>query len=484
MTRLEFFRNRFSMQTNVILLTVLLAPLVGVSIASAQMGNPIFLLFIGVPIGAVLTLYAPYEGLVLAGILGTMLADTRLVPSGLVYYGRFIPMAMLTMRAGIDIVVQRRDAAKSSRVILVPGLLFALLAGGSTLYSLTPEQTGQRALSMALVVIGLGLGLPTYLNTESLERLLKMVIVLIAGFVLVGAIATYGSSSGTLIEGEYIRIRGYFINPNTQGLMAMLVFFPLAWWWQMEKGKILRWIMLAAVIIFAGMILVAGSRASFLGIVAGAAVLGLSYGRNLFRYAPLIIIGIILLVVVSLYVPQFGRVLQLDNPETVTAPMPYGALPQVDRPFLIQRAIELGMRSPILGVGFGASDKVFADDVPYLQSIGIYIAGSHNSYTRMFVDLGVVGLLSGFWVFILVLAGVSLATSQMQRDPTVAFMTATVVAGLVNAFFEDWLFGFGNSSTLPLWFFLALIPIRLTQLNEESVEAERMNAPVIVETTT
>lgn len=454
----------------IVIAAIALAPVFGIALAAATRGQTLPFLIIGGIVGIFVTLYAPIELLLLAGILGAMLADTRLVPGGLVYYGRFIPMGMLTLRVCIDVALQRRDVAKASRVILAPGLFFALIAGASVLYSQTPEQTIQRALSMMLVVLGLGLGLPIYLDADSLARLVKLVIILIAGFILIGAIETFGSSTGSLIEGEYVRLRGYFINPNTQGLMTMIVIFPLMWWWQTEKRNALQWILLGLVIVFVGMLLVAGSRASFLGIVAGGLALALLFGRNFSRYIPLIGIGIVLLIVVSTYMPQFGRVLLLENLQMESTPTVYGGVQKVDRPFLIQRAIELGMRSPLYGVGFGASDKVFADDVPYLRSIGVYIAGSHNSYTRMFVDLGIVGLLSAFWAFIIILGRAFFAPDRIRRDPTVAFMTAAVVAGLVNAFFEDWLFGFGNSSTLPLWFFLALIPIRMTQLQNEHAE--------------
>src|SRR5262249_808667 len=117
-----------------------------------------------------------------------------------------------------------------------------------------------------------------------------------------------------------------------------------------------------------------------------------------------------------------------------------------------------------------------------LVSQGIFISGSHNSYTRMFVDLGIVGVVVGFSIFLVVLGQVLFVPVDVRRDPLLIMLVATVIAGLINGFFEGWLFGFGSSSTLPLWFFLALIPIRLTQLRIQE-SAPVSNSPIPLEAT-
>jgi O-antigen ligase len=272
------------------------------------------------------------------------------------------------------------------------------------------------------------------------------------------------------VEQSFIRVRGFFNNPNTQGLIAMLIFYPLVWWWRTEPEGTRRVALGALVIAWGGIVLLAGSRGSLLGVVGGGVVLLALYGSVATRYSvPLVIALLIAVGALQLVAPEFGRAFLIEGTDTSQAAQDSTA--QLDRPFLIQRGIELGMRSPIWGVGFTASDQVFNEDHPYLISQGIYISGSHNSYTRLFVDLGVVGLLVAAPIFVIILGHVLVAPPRIKRDPTVAFMTAAVIAGLINAFFEGWLFGFGNSSTIPFWFFLALIPLRMTQLREADEQA-------------
>ena len=482
MTRLESFRNRVSLQTLIVVLAVVIAPAFGVAIAAALRGQILFLVIVGGLVGIFVTLYAPIELLLLVGVLGALLADSRF-DTDLIYYGRFVPMGMLTIRTLLDLVLQRGKFSRRSLSFFVPGIAFAALALFSSYYSLTPEITFQRSLSMIFVIASLGLGLPNYLDTfPKMERALKFVVALIGLFILAGVAFGTEDALGIYQDQSFLRINGFFKNPNTQGLMAMIIFFPLVWWRQVQARGWLKQLLTPLMLGWAILVIASGSRASFLGMVGGAAILLVLYGKTAGRYAVGLGIGLALALILAVFVPEFGRALDFGTPSV--NPATVGVLPQVDRPFLIQRAIELGMRSPIYGVGFSASDKVFLDDVPYLQSIGVYIAGSHNSYTRMFVDLGIVGLASAFWVFIIILGRVFIAPPHVRRDTTIVFLSAAVVAGLVNAFFEDWLFGFGNSSTLPMWFFLALIPIRLSQLTEESAESEMMNAPVTVEATT
>jgi hypothetical protein len=108
-------------------------------------------------------------------------------------------------------------------------------------------------------------------------------------------------------------------------------------------------------------------------------------------------------------------------------------------------------------VGFGASDGLFARDAVYLRSIGIHISGPHSSLFRLLVDLGILGVVVA-----------TLAIGRLLRhvwrylrwfgDPRFgASLLGVVAASLVNSFFESWLFAFGSASTVPFWFFLALL---------------------------
>ena len=77
MTRLADFKNRFSLQTLVILLALVVAPAFGVAIAAASRGQTTYFLVIGGFIGIFVMLYAPVELLLFGGVLGALLVDSR-----------------------------------------------------------------------------------------------------------------------------------------------------------------------------------------------------------------------------------------------------------------------------------------------------------------------------------------------------------------------------------------------------------------------
>jgi O-antigen ligase len=126
---------------------------------------------------------------------------------------------------------------------------------------------------------------------------------------------------------------------------------------------------------------------------------------------------------------------------------------------LWQRALHLGQESPLLGSGFGSTNRVFSDDRPLLTRQGIYAGGSHNEYARIFVGVGAVGLflaLLGFgWVLFK-----AVRVIRAEKNPVIPVsLLAAVVSGLTNAIFEDWIFAFGGAPAFPFWFFLAFLAI-------------------------
>ncbi len=76
---------------------------------------------------------------------------------------------------------------------------------------------------------------------------------------------------------------------------------------------------------------------------------------------------------------------------------------------------------------------------------------------RLLVELGFAGLLMALFSFAKVI-GRSIKYLRRFEDPEMGiFLLAVVVASLVNSIFESWLFGFGNSSTIPFWLFLSML---------------------------
>lgn len=473
--RIEIRWNVVAVIVSAILVAYVIGDVIPLQMSSTQQlgnldvsdwGTETWLFFGGASVLLIgITLFAPIEMMILAGMLGPMLADSRLIPGSLVYYLRFAPMGMLTIRTVTEFLARRNPILPLTRSFVFPVLPILVLAFVSTTYGIEPEKIFQRALSMLFVVVSFGIGLPSFWQTrERTEQGLAWVTTLLVVVLTIGFVVYDLNPQYAFYEYEYVRLHGIFGGPNTQGLIAMMAVFPVTWWWYTEKHPLRKLLLGLAVLLVIAEVIAAGSRASFLGVVIGT--LGLIWLGGQFSLRNLILLsfGALILIALVLFEPTLARILQFSSDS--------------DRVFLWQRSIELGMDAPIWGVGLGASDLIYAADKPYLLSIGKATGGSHSSYFRMFVDLGIVGVALGFWVFIVVLARAFTAPPDIRRDAMVGFLAATVLAGLVNAAFEDWLFGFGSASTPILWFALALLALRIEMLTPAKSPAAPAPAPI------
>jgi O-antigen ligase len=423
------------------------------------------LVTLGVILILVVTLILPIEVILILGMLGTVLADTPSV-GGAVYYARFFPMGMLAMRALADWLGHRERESKIVFSFFIPSLMFLVIAFASIIYSIDDQvKTFLRVLSMVFVVIGFGIGLPNFVGDDfRFRRTMRWIIVFLAIVVVIGSVGPLADSGGAAVTDTYTRSGGIFGNPNTYGLMGMITFYPLVWWWLDEKSNRNRFALGITIILVFAAIGLSGSRASFVGILMGFIIISFLQGRLLSKQLLVSMILLLLVFLAGSIDPSFARLFDFANDS--------------DRSKLWQRAWELGWQSPLGGFGFGASDLVFRIDGSYLLSQGIATGGSHSSYFRMWVDLGILGIAFGFNVFVVILGRVFLRRRQVSHDPLVLYLTATVVTGLINGIFEDWLYGFGSASTLPFWFFLAMLAVRLDMLQSQQ-PTSAMPSPLI-----
>jgi O-antigen ligase len=405
--------------------------------------------FIGL---GIVGLIAPIEWLLLLSAGAVILADSYLFPaekdSLRLYFTRFIPMGILAIRSLLIFLTHRLDTKILPGIFLKPfGLLF-FLAILSTLYDrLNPSNTLMRSLSMGFILCGFGIGVPFYLaNERRLERGLHSLLVFLALVVCAGLIP-FPFLSHTMSEfDDYVRVRGIFKNANTLGVMAMLTFFPLfAWWKESTKGH--RFLLGLLTMMVLVTLLVSGSRASMVGFLSGT-LLFIGFSRINIRSKILIFsIGVAISLVLLL-------------------PRVFPGLMRVDtglRPELWGRAFELGMRSPVLGVGFGSTNEIFIPDQEYLLKLGVTSAGSHNEYLRLFVGLGGMGVFLAFWGFARILLKVIHLLRHQTHRLLLLSLFAAVISGLIHALFEDWIFAFGGAPAIPFWFFLAVMSLYVRQ---------------------
>jgi O-antigen ligase len=328
---------------------------------------------------------------------------------------------------------------------LKPFGLFFLMALVSAAYDkLDPGSTLLRALTMGFALVAFGIGLPAYFTDDRrLRRGLHSILVMLALSIVAGWIVIPFVSKGFYHVGEYSRVRGIYLNPNTLGLMAMLTFFPV-FGWRLETPKGKRWPFTIMLFALLTALLTSGSRASFAGLITGGIVF--------LGFRPLNTRGKVFLILLSV----FAFMMLFGLPQVTPGML------RTDHGWrfeLWERALHLGKESPLLGSGFGSTTHVFADDRVLLTRQGIYAGGSHNEYARIFVGMGGIGLflaLLGFgWVL-----WKAVRVIRADRNPIIPVsLLAAVVSGLTNAIFEDWIFAFGGAPAFPFWFFLAFLAI-------------------------
>ncbi len=442
----EVLVSRFSYKNLIVLFVVLFAYLFGFVMATGSHVAVLLLQAGGVIVFAIAVILAPMEWILLGSIILAILADSKLVSANLVYYARFVPLGALAARAVFDLLFRRHQKRLVPVSFLIPGLFLLLIAFVSSVYSIDPSLTLQRSLSMAFVVIGFSVALPMYMSTrQEMEDRLKRIIGIVVFIVVLGTLF-YDRQGANYYEGGASLVTGLFKNPNMQGLVCMVLFFPTFWWWQRSRYGMTKWLAALSVLTIAGLIMISGSRASILGSLCGVLAMTWFEGRTSGKNLLFLILGLV--IITSIAFPDLdlaGKILSTDD---------------AGRYALWQHALDMGSRAPILGIGFGAASSLGNE----------FYLGAHNSYLYMFVELGAVGVIVGITVFALVLLRVFVSESAVRGDALVAALSGAIVAGLVDSFFEDGLFSFGQSSSVMLWFFLALLALRVEMLSRESEE--------------
>jgi O-antigen ligase len=396
-------------------------------------------------LGAV-TLALQYEIILLLCMACVLLADSYYVPDGInFYYTRFLPLGMLAVRSLMAMAIHRVKTEMLPGIMLRPFGIIFVLALLSTLYDkINPRMSLLRALSMGLMLAGLGVGIPTCMGDDRrLRRGLYVLLLLLVGFIVPGFLTSPFNPRATLRLAEYARIGGFFTNPNTLGVMAMLTLFPLIWWYYEASRRTRGFLALLIVLVLLSLFF-SGSRASLIGALVEAVTFVIFIRINYRTKAMLIFLCAAVLVIYAA-VPELKPAIMRQD---------YGW-----RPELWKRAFELGLQSPWYGIGFGSTEQLFEIDKPYMVSMGVPSAGSHSEYIRLFVALGAPAVGIILFGFITILVKAAVVVHRMENNMLPLCLMCAVIGGLVNAVFEDWIFSFGGAPTIPFWCFLTILVV-------------------------
>jgi O-antigen ligase len=387
-------------------------------------------------------------------------------------------------------------AAAAARALLVrrlpPGVGSALaatwlvlLALVSSAWSVAPRLSFERGISLGLLFATALL----LVASESSPR--RLLIGLVAGAAAVGVaglVVLVADHSAAVQPASYefaSRFQGFGQNANTDALLFAIVLAPAASLALEAHGRLARAAAAGVVALLVGSIVASGSRGALFAGGAGALVAVVARAGRLRRalQAGALVVAATVAGLLIQNVPQpsasggsSAAVPAAPGPAPkdgyqnaeaaypleadVGGPLPGGGQPTIHRGFFGGSgrleawigAVHQALERPLLGFGFGAEARVFVDRYYY------FVGGSpENSYIGVSLQLGIVGLLS-----LLALVGAVFANAGRGLRRRYPAMTAAclgaVVAGLVIAAVQSYLYSVGNIGSATFWICAFLLP--------------------------
>ncbi len=351
----------------------------------------------------------------------------------------------------------------------------------STLWSVAPRLTFERAVSLGLLLATAGLLAAAARERPGRARLVLggllggMAAVGLAGLVVL-AFAHDSAVERASIETP-ARFRGLGQNPNTAALL-FAVGVPLAIWALLAaRGRAYRVLTAGLILLLVGSIVASGSRASLLAAACGALVPAVvAPGRGRGRLLAAVAVGAAAVACALLQQLPDAVAIRPSAPSAhsgkpapppryldaessyplgadVGGPLPGGGQPTVRRSFLSssgrvqawEGALRQAAQRPLLGYGFGTETRVFVD-----RYYGFVAGLPESSYIGMALQLGVVGVLA----LLALVAVLALPARRVLGGPQrtiVAACLGAVLAGLVLAGAQSYLYSVGNIGAATFW---------------------------------
>ncbi len=223
-----------------------------------------------------------------------------------------------------------------------------------------------------------------------------------------------------------VQIGGMFQNPNEMSL-HLIMMIPLAITLGLAtKSALMKFVYLATTIFLLSANMVTFSRGGFLGLLGAAAVMVWKLGRK--NRIGVTAFSIVFGTVITLLAPgNYGlRVLSIFIPGLDSV----GSSSQ--RSELLERSIIVSLRNP-WGIGIGN-----------FSIVGIHNLVSHNAFTQVSAELGVLGLIAYLIFIISPFRKLSaIERTQFEKDETDWFfylaigLQASIVAYLIGSFFAS-----------------------------------------------
>lgn len=406
-------------------------------------------------------------------------------------------VALAALAAASVLYAYRSRSAWRPGVVAATAVAFLVLALVSSAWSAHPGLSLGRAAGLtAIFAACAGLAVGAAGRLESLRRLVTGVVAGTAAVALAGLallLVDYDRAVQPASAQEPARYQGIGGGPNT-AVMVLAVGVPLAAYLVLEARTALRRGAAGALIaLLLGSIVASGSRGALLAAFGGLLTFAVLVAPTLAARG-VSAAGVAALLLVSLLLTRLpdpdsdaparlGTVLP-EGPtpapgyldanerwrlqEDIGRP-PFGEVPGETRRTLSRGsgrlqawdgALRLGADRPALGYGFGTEDRVFVDRY--------FAHGSNqpeNSYVGLFLQLGVAGV-AVFAALVGSLVAAAAGVLRRPRDPRgrlAAACAGGLVAGLVLALTQSFIYAPGNNATAAVWacgFLLAAAGLR------------------------
>ncbi len=347
---------------------------------------------------------------------------------------RWVFLGVVSLKA-ISMVLSDVKSVKV-RLLDVLGLNFIALAFYSQVYSIDPELTFQRSISILLFYFSIFIAVWQYMDSTDkikliLSDILKIVfVVFVIGFFFVGG-------------GRFL---GIFTNPNSVALLSA-VLSPVALYFYLTTRK--KWALIFLGVLLLSLVL-SQSRSGFL-----SAAIGLGFFLwHYFENKKHVVLTIIFFVagLFMLYLELFGASLIAQIVRMDTLSSGSGRLEAWDE------ILRLIAYRPWLGYGFGTEDQIFFKfDIIFEEHSGAY---AHNSYLGLVSQLGLLGALLFFFPIFLFVVKSAFSLYRFRRHSDFLLflsLLSSVIVGLCLAFFESWIYSIGNAFCFVYWILFAAL---------------------------
>jgi O-antigen ligase len=362
---------------------------------------------------------------------------------------------------------------------------FLALALVSAAWSAHPQLSLARAVALtAVFVAAAGLAVGAAGRLPSMRRIVDAVVAATAAVALAGLVLLlfdYDRAVQPASAQEPARYQGIGGGPNT-AMMLLAIGVPLAAFVLLDaRTAVGRGAAAALLAVLVGSIVASGSRGALLAAFGGLLTFVLLAAATA-RVRAIAAVAVVSMLAVSVVLTRLpdpdpsaparrGTVLP-EGPRPAPGYLdanerwrlqddigrtPFGEVPRETRRTLFrgsgrldawEGAVRLGAERPVLGYGFGTETRTFVDRY--------FAHGSNlpeNSYVGLFLQLGVAGILV-FVVLVASLVAPAVRVLRRPREPAARLAAACaggLVAGLVLALTQSFIYSAGNNATAAVW---------------------------------